>query len=112
MTIENLSIKRASNPDNVGGFDYAIVANDPRADKPIVVAECFEIVENDMGGGYIKLDARANALLFAASSRLLAALHPLVNAADHGISSGAVFEVAVKTARAAIALAEGRDSQA
>jgi hypothetical protein len=71
-----LMVTRAKTPDNVGGWDYAVSAIDPRRDtsEPVVIAEFFEIVGDAKGGGFVKLDARANAMLFTAANDLLEAL--------------------------------------
>lgn len=60
---------------------------------------------NDIQDGKVAIDSPHQQALV---TELLAALRPLVNAADAGIHSGTVLDAAIAAARAAIAKAEGR----
>ena len=80
-----LTTRRAPKPDNVGGYDYAIVDSEGR-----IVAETFEVVDDGD-----KRDAKALADLFAAAPQLADALRMIADSTcDHGAGPDCPREIA------------------
>ncbi len=70
--------RRAAEPDNTGGYDWAIVAP-----GNAIIAECFEHVDwREPGLTYDIRPAEAHARLFAAAPELLDAMIVLVSQRD------------------------------
>lgn len=106
-----LTIHRAKTPDNVGGFDYAILDANRK-----VIGETFERVGRD-DGYYDERPAEANARLWAAAPDLLTALESAALALEEAAkvlagscnlpSLGEIINGHAERARAAIAKTKG-----
>lgn len=94
------TVRRASKPDNVGGFDYAIFDDDGK-----IIAETFQKV--DVGA---ERPCEANAKLIAAAPELLFALKEIMPFVGCDITGEHYEECVALTTLAvrAIAKAEGR----
>lgn len=100
----NWTIRKAADPDNTGGYDYAIIdANG------YIIAECYEHVGFAPEGGtstYAKAPVLANARMMRAAPKLYTALKRLRHAKAHGNGAAAWDEI-MELAQNAIDDAEG-----
>lgn len=81
INFETLTVKRAAKPDNVGGYDWAIIDEQGK-----VIGEAFEIV----GKGAMR-NAEANARLWSSAASLKAQRDALLAAAKVLVETSRAF---------------------
>jgi hypothetical protein len=90
-------VKKSKEPDNTGGYDYAIIDSQEK-----IIAETFEHVGKTKNG-YEKRPAEANAKLISAAPELLEALKNVIKFWE----SGCFIDAEIEQAKQAIKKAEG-----